>query len=244
MVNSFVCEWLKLKRSKMLWLIAAGALLPALLNFFIAYHRVGSTGILQWSTLFHDELMLMTLLMSPSLFALFAGYILAREYQERTVNTFLTAPRARLELLFAKYAIMIPVIFATLALSYLLTLLSGLLLKHEALTAALLGKYALKFALLLVMQFALISLSITASMIGKSYVPAMGVGIFALLSSFVIMQSEYIMYDPWSAALNLLLDLNPANNDTATGVAVLVAAFVIPLIFNMAYFRKMDVHSG
>lgn len=244
MVNIFWSEMLKLKRSKMLWLVVIGALLPAVLVYIVGLNKQETGILLKWETMVNNNLMLMTMLMAPALFSLFAGYLVGREYQERTVNSFLTVPRSRILLLFGKYLAMVPIILATSALALLFTVGSGLLLKTEALTGAILWNMAQDYFGLFVVQFALISFPITVSIIGKSYVPAMGFGIFAVTSEFIIMQSKYIMYYPWSAPLNLLVNMAPEHNNSAIGVTVLALAFFIPLFFNILYFSKADVHSG
>lgn len=244
MVNVLYGELLKWKRSKMLWLIPIGALLPVLLDYFVALHKLERVPFITWSELFASDLQMMTMLMCPALFALFTGYTFAREYQERTINNFLTVPRSRIQLLLGKYAIMLLLMAVTLLLSYALTLVSGFALKHDALTLTVLRDAAVKSALMLVLQFALISITATVSILGKSYVPAMGLGVFAVISELTIMQSKYIMYYPWSAPLELLFHMSRREEQTAIGVTVMLAAFFVPLFFNMWYYRKADVHTG
>lgn len=244
MFDVFYAECLKLKRSKMLWLVVIGAFLPALLNLFIALHNLEAKPFVPFKDLFNNNLLMMTMLMCPTLFALFAGYIFGREYQERTINSFLTVPHSRILLLLGKYAVMLPVMFATLALSFALTVLTGFLIRHDALTGGVLGDAAAKYLLLLVLEYALISAAATVSIVGKGYIPAMGLGVFAVISELTIMQSKYIMDYPWSAPLNMILHVSPKNDHFSVGAMVLAIAFVIPLLFNILYYLKADVHSG
>lgn len=244
MLSILYGEALKLKRSKMLWMIVLGALLPAALNYLVAWHQLDSASAIKWDSFFHDNLMLMAMLMCPTLFALFAGYLFAREYQDRTINSFLTVPRSRMLLLLGKYIMMLPIMIATVLLSIGLTLLGGFLLKHEVLTAVMMKEALVKYLILIVTQYALISIAATVSILGKSYIPAMGLGVFAVISELTIMQSKYIMYYPWSAQLNLVLDMSPTFNNMALGITVLLIAFFVPLLFNVAYYRRADVHSG
>jgi hypothetical protein len=228
----------------MLWLVLIGALLPALLNGFVEWHQLSGGGTLKWPDYFQNDLFLMTMLMCPALFALIVGYVFAREFQERTVNPLLTGPRPRYQVLFAKFIIVIPALVSVLLLSFLMTWGSGFLFKHQALNgqewATAIGRYGL----LLVIQFALAPISAMASLFGRSYIPAMGLGLFAVISELTIMQSKYIMYYPWSAPMNLVLNFSPEYNDTTTGVLTLLIAFAIPLLALLAYFQKTDVHSG
>ncbi len=247
MGNIFLCELIKLKRSKMLWLVLIGALLPVILNYMVALNQLESKPFIKWDDMFQDNLFIMTVLMSPALFALFTGYIISREYQERTINSLFTVPRSRTQLLIGKYITMLTIMLLTLVLVYVLTLGSGFLLKHDALTFAVLWKYVQYYAIHLLLQFSLISAAVTVSLLGKSYIPAMGLGVFAVISELTIMQSKYIMYYPWSASTGFMLyfsdRLNP-ETDVTVGIYTLVLVFVLPLLFNVWYYRKADVHSG
>lgn len=244
MLEIFTSEMLKLKRSKMLWLVLIGAFLPVLLEFVIGVHALQTQKFVQWDQMFKDVVQIMALLMCPSLFALFAGYLVAREYQERTINIFLTAPRSRIKLLLGKYLAIMPVIAATLGLTYLLVLVAGMLLRTDPLTWTIIWENAVLFLKVFITQYALVSVAVSVSLLGKTYVPAMGLGIFAVISEMTIMQSKYIMYYPWSASLNMVTNINSHNNSTMTGIIVLALIFLIPLAFNMRYILRADVHSG
>jgi hypothetical protein len=246
LVNLIACEWMKWKRSRMQWLILIGALLPVLLNLAVMLNQYNydPTTVLHWSAYFGDNLVLMTMLMCPTLFALLVGYMFAREFQERTINNLLTGPKSRYQVLVAKFIITIPVMIAVLLLSILLTWVSGYFIPHEPMTLSIMGEALSKYGLLLVLQFALTPISAVVAILGRSYIPAMGLGIFAVISELTIMQSKYIMYYPWSVPLNLVLDMSPKLNVMSTGVITMLITFILPLVFLFFYFRKADVHSG
>ncbi|MFC5649364.1 ABC transporter permease [Paenibacillus solisilvae] len=246
MFNLVACEWIKWRRSRMLWLLVIGALLPAALNFAVMLNRYNydRTTVLHWSSYFGDNLMLMTMLMCPTLFSLLIGYMFAREFQERTVNNLLTGPESRYQVLAAKFIVVIPVMTAVLLLSMLLTWASGYIIPHDSMTLSILGETLGKYGLLLALQFALAPISAAVAILGRSYIPAMGLGVFAVISELTIMQSKYIMYYPWSAPLNLVLNMSPELNKASVGAATMSIAFLLPLLFVLIYFRRADVHSG
>lgn len=243
MLDLIACEWLKWRRSRMLWLILLGALLPAVLNFFVEVHN-SSDAAFQWKGYFGDNLMMMMMLMCPALYALLIGYLFAREFQERTVNNMLTGPYSRNLVLAAKFVIAIPVLGSVLLLAFLLTFGSAFVFTSDLPSASVFWHALGKYGLLLLIEYALVPIAAAVALLWRSYIPAMGLGVFAVISELTIMQSKYIMYYPWSAPLNLLDTMNEHYKSTSTGVITMAVTFIVPLLFIVTYFRRADVHSG
>ncbi|MBP3966608.1 ABC transporter permease [Paenibacillus lignilyticus] len=241
MLNLIACEWLKWRNSRMLWLVLLGALLPGALGFFI---QLNNSGAFEWGNLFENNLFILTMLMCPALFALLGGYLFAREFQERTVNNLLTGPHSRNQVLTAKFIIAIPVLFSVILLSFLLTFGTGFLFTSEMPTLAVIGEAVGKYGLLFVLEYALLPIAAAVALLWRSYIPAMGLGVFAVVSELTIMQSRFIMYYPWSVPLNLVTHAAPDYNNVSIGVTTMLIAFFVPLLFIAWYFRRSDVHSG
>ena len=138
----------------------------------------------------------------------------------------------------------IPVMTAVLLLSILLTWASGYVIPHDPMTLKVMGEALGKYGLLLALQFALAPISAVVAILGRSYIPAMGLGVFAVISELTIMQSKYIMYYPWSVPMNLILNMSPDLNVASVGVTTMLITFILPLVFVFFYFRRADVHSG
>ncbi|WP_308638030.1 ABC transporter permease [Paenibacillus silvisoli] len=241
MLNLIACEWLKWRRSRMLWMILLGALLPIALVFLI---QLNSSEPFDWKALFTNNLFIMTMLMCPALFALLTGYLFAREFQERTVNNLLTGPYSRNKVMTAKFLIALPVLFSVVLLAFLLTFGIGFFFTSKLPTSDVLFGIMGKYGLLFILEYALVPLSAAVALLWRSYIPAMGLGVFAVVSIITIMQSKFIMYYPWSAPLNFILNVSPDLNSVTIGATSIGAAFLIPLVFIAVYFRRSDVHSG
>nr|WP_239566081.1 ABC transporter permease [Paenibacillus sacheonensis] len=240
------CEWLKWRRSRMLWLMLLGALLPAMLVLFVAVNGISHDEPFRWAYYFDMQVQIMGMLMCPALFSLLIGYLFAREFQERTINNLLTGPHSRLAVVASKFIIAIPVLLSVQLLTFLLMLGGGFLFPGavDAFTWSMLADEAWKFCLLLLLQYALTPISAAVALLWRSYIPAMGLGIFAVISEMIIMQSKYIMYYPWSATLNLATNMFPDRNSASIGYTTMAIVCVVPLLFIAAYFRRADVHSG
>jgi ABC-type transport system involved in multi-copper enzyme maturation permease subunit len=103
----------------MLWLLPVGALLPAFLSFMFDWNQLskGRIPAVHWEELLRGNLFMHAVFMSPALFALFAGYGFAREYQEKTVAVLWTYARPRWQSAAAKITVLLAIIAAALALS-------------------------------------------------------------------------------------------------------------------------------
>lgn len=85
-------ELLKLKGSKVLWLIPIGAFFPSLLNLFVLLNQNAMGLKMGWMDLFGNNVSMMVLMIGPTLLALLTGYIVSREFQENTINSLFTYP--------------------------------------------------------------------------------------------------------------------------------------------------------
>jgi bacitracin transport system permease protein len=84
----FNSELLKLKNTKINWLVLMGALPSTIISLFALLPRVTPAGTpagFDIQDMFYRQGMVLTIL-GPFMFALMTGYIISREYQEHTIN--------------------------------------------------------------------------------------------------------------------------------------------------------------
>lgn len=247
MLKIIYSEFLKLKHNKVLWLIILGALLPAFLGLASQSYVYKQTHILNWKGILDSNLLLMNLLMGPALISLFTGYLVSREYQNNTVNQLFTYPYSRFKFLAGKIIIMLPIIAIILILTYLFSIGFGLLLKHQPMTAKIFWHYAGIYLKMLPMHFAWVPIAVAVSIVGRNYIPAMALGVGAVVFNIIVVQSEYVIFFPYSAPIILsgAINLNgKADLNYTNGIVSLLLTFIIPLIFSMIYSTRSDVHSG
>ncbi|RKN60836.1 ABC transporter permease [Paenibacillus ginsengarvi] len=250
MLNLVMIEIRKLKRSMFLWLIPAGTVMTAILEYgSVLYQQDHNPGsMLNWDWLVFTNFRYTTMLISPVLFALLMGYLVAKEFHEKTINTLFTYTISRVQILMAKYLVIVPVIFIFLVLGFVLTLGAGFLVDHPPLTADLLSKYVEAFLWLTLMTYAFIPIAATVSIVWKSYLASIVMGILALVCGAVFSNSpELGIVFPWSAPIVMVTGFvqtalpHSGNVDYSTGTISLAVTFLIPFIFNIFYIRRMDI---
>jgi bacitracin transport system permease protein len=250
-------ECLKLKRSKMLWLIPVGALIPTLLSFLIIHANMGyrhmpALTAEMWGMLLQNSEMMMILLMGPCLFSLFSGFLMSREYQENTINQLCSYPQPRWQFLIGKLLVMLPIIVCTVGLSFLMTLGFGLIIPHQPLPYSLFIQHLIANLFYMLTLYALVPIAATLSLIGTNIIPPMVLGVTTIVANVIVIQSKYSLVFPWSAPFTLpaayMKILNGTGvvgtNNLRPGVISLVLTFTLPLIFNLVYFSRADIHSG
>lgn len=241
-------EWMKLKRSRLWWLVVLGPGLPVLLTFALYFNSQRIMGrILVWDDFFKTSAVMLNTMLAPAFFALLAGYVLAREYQEHTISTLLTYPRPRWMFFLGKWLILIPLVFLVFALGYFYTLGAGFALQHESLAAQTLWVHAQAFGIMAVCHVALVPLALVAALIRKSLIPAVAIGIGAVVANGTILSSEYLAYFPWTAGMALViefLDPNSLSIPVSHAVAILFLSFVVPFVVGLYIFYKMDVQGN
>lgn len=102
------------------------------------------------------------------------------------------------------------------------------------------------FLLAIVLQFALIPMAASLAIVGKNLIPAISLGIFAVVLSMMAVNWEHAEWLPWTAGYLLVASVIKPDLplDTTTCIITLLITFTLPFLFNLFYYSKMDVHSG
>jgi ABC-type transport system involved in multi-copper enzyme maturation permease subunit len=255
MFNIIYTEMIKLKRSKLMLLFILGVLIVALMQLgSITYQERLYHHKVAWDWLIFVNFEYTSLLAAPILFPLFMGSIVAREFNERTINQMLVYPFIRAKFLVGKYVVMIPIILAILALIFICALISGFLMDHDPLTEDMLWRYIQGFLWLSLMSYSFVPLAALVSMVWRSIIPTVVLGVLAIIIAELLVGTPYSSIFPWSAPITMLIPLVNAdvlpnafrafNNINYTqGAISLSLTFFIPLIFNFFYYTKMDVNN-
>ncbi|MCB8818214.1 ABC transporter permease [Desulfosporosinus shakirovi] len=168
--NIVSTEIQKLKNCKILWAIPTIFLIPNFLVFII-YAINPKYPIVVWNDYLLTPVMLINLLVGIGFFALLTGFIFSREYQEHMINNLFTYPIRRSDFFVGKLIVMFLIISVTLFSSFVLSLLSGVILKHEALTNVVVIKYLKAYMLMVIMHFALVPIVAQLSISKRNIIP-------------------------------------------------------------------------
>lgn len=236
-------ELYKLVKSPGLWLVVTGLLLPAaavLLQFLTSDERL----LFTWEEILKRS-ETVSGIAGPVLFSLLAGYVFAREYKDKIINTLLVYPFPRKHFFLAKLLVISCTTAVTTGLSYIIVLSSGFLYARDQLSLALFGEHLRTAAVMAVMQIALMPAAVMTSLLWKSMIApsALGAGVF--IPMVVFSNTGLGEWFPWSIPLMTLLRLNgmvPMGQfDFGRAGCHLAVFFIAVFAIAWRYFSKSDV---
>lgn len=246
---------MKLKHTKMYLLVLLGAFPANLVTLSAFLPKVtpdGAPAGIDLQDMFYRQGMTMTIL-APFIFALMIGYIVSREYQERTINQLFAYPIPRVRILMAKLATALLLIAATSALSCVSTVATGIVASFsQSIDASALGEGIRMNALACLLSFGTVPLAAALSMVGKSVIPASVLGAFAALVTLIgeMGHGARGLLFPWLMPYWPVRELGQGLEqiDIAAyawpGTIILAATFLISLVFCILYYKRSEIHSG
>ena len=243
MYNLLYTEALKLRSSKILWLIPAGGIIPVVLNFI---NKIDNPILLNSTTWqeFIGGCQLMISELIPSLIFLLAGFVFTREYHDNTIYTLFTYPITRLKIMVSKTLILLPLLFSLNLLACISSVTLGLVFIHGQITWALLCVQLRVYLIMFIVQFALVPAAITLGIISRSIIASATGGICCILALVSFLNSKFNVYFPWCVPAlitnKIAIYTQFWDIDLTTAWRTLIIAFLIPLIFNMVYYSKSD----
>lgn len=253
MLNVVYVEILKLKNTKIYWLILI-ALIPVCLWSILAVSpKIGPDGIIvpfDLQELFYRQGMIITIL-GPLLFSLMTGYIVAREYQERTINQLFSYPVSRVSFLFVKLLVVLLFMLITAVLSFVIVLSTTLFVMPQLdMTMVWTG---LKMNLMIcVLSFGTIPVAAAISMVWKSVIPTAVLGGIGSVIAVIceLGHNMNVILFPWLAPYWPVRDLAQGlaemgpNPYVIPALVILIVTFIVSLSFCVFYYKRADVHSG
>lgn len=121
MADIIYCEWLKLKRSK---IILIGILGSFIVPFLVTVNDIricfsNPEATLSLGGIYEDTIMFIMLLFGPLVLAVVATYLISREYTEKTLKTIFVLQIGRRKFLLGKFIILFILVLLFMALSWL-----------------------------------------------------------------------------------------------------------------------------
>ncbi|WP_082232873.1 ABC transporter permease [Halobacillus massiliensis] len=249
-------EWLKSRKSKVIWIVfAAFTLLPLMAGFFMFILKhpdfAEQSGILgakaqlagsaDWPSLF--------MLLSQGIgigglfvFGFITSWVFGREYSEHTVKDLLALPFSRIQVPIAKFIIIfiwsILLTVWVIAIGFLMGWLIGL--PQWSAEAVQHGLFVLTIT-----SFLTITLSAPVALFacyGRGYLAPLGFIIITLIFSQIIAAIGYGGYFPWAIPA-LFSNVNGNGNVIGlTSVFILLMTSMIGFLGTLGYWRYADQH--
>lgn len=243
MLNIIYTEILKLKRAKIMWLLLIGGILPSALDILIVIENLKYNDI-GWKAIFQNNILFMSLMMAVVLFSLFSGYVFSREYTENTVNSLYTYPVDKCKFVFSKLIVIYIMIFITLAINIGSLVGGGIFIIKEPLTFVLAIESIKNQLFISILFFSLSPVGAVLGVIGKNVIAPIALGISAVITNIIVVNSKYANVFPWSipTACIFRADADDPNMVLIKGCVILAITFIVSLITLIIYLKKTDVH--
>jgi bacitracin transport system permease protein len=260
----FKSEFMKLKNTKIKWLVLAGALPANILSLFALLPRVSPAGTpvgFDLLDMFYRQGMVLTIL-GPFMFALMTGYIISREYQERTINQLFSYPVSREKIFAAKLSVVFSLIVITTALSCVGVAVFGFIMTFIQQIGFDTVGFHIGFntvwtgirmnIMVCVLSFGTIPVAAALSMVGKSVIPTTVLGVFVTVATLIgemghgmrgILFPWLTPYWPVRELAQGLAQIGP-NSYVTPAIIILALTFIVSLTFCIVYYSKSEVHSG
>lgn len=243
MINLIYTEILKIKRSQMFLISCIGAA-TAPFVIFIAYMNMKSKKP-DVPILFHEvfaEVNLYTiLLIGVPLYGIITAYIYNREYLENTLKNILMIPVSRIKFFIGKFTLLLIWIIILTLISWLLTLIFGLIGGFEGLTTNILLESLKQFLIGGIFLYFLSTPVIFLSIILKNYVSTIVFTLVITMINVLIVKSDYVVLYPWTAIHVITTnDFIPKYLPIYSYISVFLTS-IICLVTSILYFKNEDI---
>ncbi len=248
MADIVYCEWLKLKRSKILLIGFTGSFIVPFLvtvnDIRISFSNPDAP--LSLGGIYEDTIMFIMLLFGPLIMAVVATYLISREYTEKTLKTVFAVSVNRSLFLTGKFIILFILVLLFMFLSWLdiivITMVCSLFLdvaKITALSAVFTLVQMLKGGILL---YATLTPFVYLALRAKgSIAPFIVIAAVSLLN-VVLSGSPVAGVYPWTASYLLLTgNLSQSGVSSAPGGLIILLVYASGICASIIRFQKEDI---
>ena len=251
LVNLLYCEFLKLKRSKILLVSVLGALITPMIIFLLGVqiHFSGSEeriARLSMNIFYYDFLLYNMLLFGIIVYAVMGAHLFSREYTENTLKTILVIPVQKQVFIINKFAmlfiwVMLMMLiswFSLFILSAIYHVLFGLTGFGVEVPFNQLGNVMLGGALM----YITISPFIFLSLITKGFIVPVIAAVAITMTTVVVINGSWNVLWPWAATYLLVTD-QVSQAEYSYPIVIGIIAFVSILGFALSaiFFQREDI---
>ncbi|MDC7783990.1 ABC transporter permease [Priestia megaterium] len=240
MLNMIAAEFLKLKRTRIFWLIIIGNIIPLISNIsYLIFSNNEMSGI---NSMTYIKIIL-SLLLAPLLFGIVSSAIFIREYQEENVILYKSYSYEKnmfyLSKLITSFIIIGASLFFILGTNYLLCMLfSNMSINLEFIRHELIASIQL-----LICQFALAIISVIATLYFKSHIAGIIVTIGGLLTSLLTLVANLDVlryYNPYYISLIIEGLSRESKQNLSIQMGWIVLLLIIVIFLGYRLFEKLE----
>lgn len=241
MADIVYCEWLKLKRSKIIFIGVLGSFIVPLLVII-----KNLTTSLSLYGIYEDAIMFIMLLFGPLIMSVVATYLVSREYTEKTLKTIFVVPIGRRSFLLGKFITLFILALLFMVLSWfdiiVLSMLCSLFMEVSQLTllsAIYIFIQMIKGSMLL---FTTLTPFVYLSLRAKGTLTPFIIIAAVSLLNVVFSGSQIAGFYPWTASYLLLTGrLEQFGCPTFIGMLILLCVCLSGILASILRFQKEDI---
>lgn len=237
MGNLVHVEQIKLRSSKILWMIPAGAILPPIIAVLTLLDR----NDVDWKIYLHTSLDTFNILILL-IFASFTSFIWAREYEERMMEVTLLYPYPKYKLLLAKLNVMSIIITVTVVLWAASTCCIGVFYLKTGMESKVWIDFLKLLVPMIVMHFLLITVTFFITIVLKNILVGAIIGVIGVCLCFIFQSGATIQYIPLCLPLvissNLFGYREMVLDNYIVSFSILIFTFIISLAASIIYLLK------
>lgn len=201
------------------------------------------------------------MLKSIAMYALISAYVYTREVSCNTQNVLFSYPVSRVKIFLSKIVVVITIIFVTVVVEFLFSILGGLLLPHEALTRSIFMAHIEINLYALLIEIEILPIAIFIGLLSKNVImPIVYSGAATFVNMFLVASRDQeiiqyvpisypmIMFEKWFTAIGKgtgnerMVLTNAKDLLSNTSITIAILTFVIGTIACIAYYVKSDIN--
>lgn len=251
MADIVYCEWMKLKRSKIILIEFLGSFIVPFLvtvnDIRIFFSNPAATLSLWW--IYEDTIMYLMMLFGPLVMAVVATYLISREYTEKTLKTVFTVPIGRRQFLTGKFIMLFMLVLLFMVLSWIdivaISMVCSLFLDVSQITVWSAVSILLKMIKGGVLLFATLTPFVYLALRAKGTITPFIVLAAASLLNVVLSGSPIGGIYPWTVAYLLLTDrMAQSGYPAPLGMIIILVVCVLGIGASGLRFQKEDILSN
>lgn len=248
MADIIYCEWLKLRRSK---IVLIGVLGSFIVPFLVIINEIRISFLYKETTLslgwiYEDTIMFIMLLFGPLVMEVVATYLISREYTEKTLKTIFVVPLKRSQFMIGKFIMLFILVLLFMMLTWLdivvISIVSSLFLEVSQITFLSVIYVLVQMIKGGILLFTTLTPFIYIAMRAKgTLVPFVIIAAGSLLN-VVLSGSPLAGFYPWTATYLLLTGrLEQLGCPSILGISIIIFVCIFGICISILRFQKEDI---
>lgn len=248
MADIIYCEWLKLRRSK---IVLIGVLGSFIVPFLVIINEIRICLIYKETTLslnwiYEDTIMYIMLLFGPLVMEVVATYLISREYTEKTLKTIFVVPLKRGQFMMGKIIMLLILVLIFMTLTWLdivvISIVSSLFFEVSQITFLSVIYVLVQMIKGGILLFTTLTPFIYIAMRAKgTLIPFVIIAAGSLLN-VVLSGSPVAGYYPWTITYLLQTGrLEQSGCPNFLGISIIIFVCIFGICISILRFRKEDI---